>query len=309
MRVWIAQFLDHIACERGLSANTRAAYEADLAAFSAFLSARAGVAGFGAVTRDHIAGFLNDQRRAGMSAASVARRLVAIRMFFAFLCAEGLVSQNVTEVMSTPRKGRVLPRTLSESDVARLLDSVAGAGALDVRDRCMLELFYACGLRVSEATALSTGDIRFDEDVVRCVGKGDKQRLIPLGKEARRWVELYLSQARPKLAKGAEQQALFLTRRGAPFTRQGVFAMLVKRAQAARLDAGVSPHVLRHCFASHLLAHGANVRAIQEMLGHADIATTQIYTHVDVEQVTRTHALFHPRHAGAGRNPVMRRSR
>lgn len=297
MREWIGQFLDHIAYERGLSANTRAAYAADLSAFWAYLS-RTGVTEFGAVTRDHIAAFLADQRRKGMRPTSTARRLVAIRIFFAFLSAEGHVGKNVTEAMGAPRKGRVLPRTLSEEEVERLLASVAGTGALDIRDRCMLELFYACGLRVSELTALRVGDLRAGENVLRCVGKGDKQRLIPLGGEARRWLARYTSEVRPALLKGnAEEQALFLTRRGASFTRQGVFDMLAKRARAAQIDAPFSPHVLRHCFASHLLAHGANVRAIQEMLGHADIATTQIYTHVDAGHVSRTHASFHPRHS------------
>lgn len=300
----IAHFLDHMACERGLADNTCAAYESDLSAFSVFLSAQGAGADIKAVSRDHIARFLLDQRRKGMSAATIARRLVAIRIFFAFLCSEGEITTNVTEVMSSPRKGRVLPRTLSEEEVSRLLASVSGERVLDVRDRCMIELFYACGLRVSEVTALRVSDVRADENVVRCVGKGDKQRLVPLGTTARLWMEKYAAHARPALAKGdVAEQALFLTRRGRPFTRQGVFDMLVKRARAAQIGGRFSPHVLRHCFASHLLAHGANVRAIQEMLGHADIATTQIYTHVDSAHVARTHALYHPRHAGARLHP------
>lgn len=298
MGEWIAQFLDHIACERGLSANTRAAYENDLTAFREYLQTRCGVSDFGLATRDHIAGFLSGQRRKGMRPATVARRLVAVRIFFAFLCAEGYLANNVTEVMSSPRKGRVLPRTLSEADVGTLLTSICGERPFDVRDRSMLELFYACGLRVSEVIALRVSDVRIEERLVRCVGKGNKQRVVPLGNQASQWLTRYLALSRPAFAKGdASEQAFFLTRRGAPFTRQGVFDMLVKRARAARIGARLSPHVLRHCFASHLLAHGANVRAIQEMLGHADIATTQVYTHVDVEHVTRTHALFHPRHS------------
>lgn len=304
MRELVAHFLDHIAYERGLSANTRTAYEADLSAFLNYLAAVKNVTDFGHVTRDHIAGFLSDQRGNQMSAATVARRLVAIRIFFAFLCAEGHLDRNVTEVMSSPHKGRVLPRTLSEADVSRLLNSISGERAIDVRDRCMVELLYACGLRVSEVTALRVTDVRMEEGVVRCVGKGDKQRVIPLGGEARSWLERYLSHARLVLVRRCvTERALFVTRFCAPFTRQGIFDMLAKRARAAQLDARVSPHVLRHCFASHLLAHGANVRAIQEMLGHADIATTQVYTHVDARHVKRTHALFHPRHGGVAPNP------
>jgi len=297
MRSQIVQFLDHIAYERGLSGNTRAAYEDDLARFADFLERRCGVRTFRQVTRENVASFLDDQRRQGLSAATRARRLVAVKVLFAFLCAEGHVPADITRVMASPAKGRQLPKTLSEGEVARLLASISGAGPHDVRDRCMLELLYACGLRVSELTALHVGDIRFNERVVRCVGKGDKQRVIPCGDVAVEWLARYLEQARPHFAHGdTAEPHLFLTRRGTSFTRQGVFAMLAKRARAAGVCQALSPHVLRHCFASHLLAHGAQVRAIQEMLGHADIATTQIYTHVDEEHVTRTHARYHPRH-------------
>ena len=297
MRGLIAQFLDHIACERGLSANTRAAYGKDLELFVAFLEKAGGVAGFRQVTREHVQAFLDEQRRQGRRVTTRARRLIAVKVFFAFLCAEGYAPANVAEVMSAPAKGRSLPHTLTESDVATLLGSVSGTTAMDVRDRCMLEFLYACGLRVSELTALRVDDIRPGDGVVSCVGKGDKQRLIPLGAEACCRFQRYLAEARPQYARGNDgERHLFLTRLGRAFTRQGVFALLLKRAQAAGIGAAVSPHVLRHCFATHLLAHGAQIRAIQEMLGHADIATTQIYTHVDASHVTRTHAQFHPRH-------------
>jgi len=295
MRGRITQFLDHVAYERGLSANTRAAYETDLRLFVSFLDRRCGVTDFSGVTRDHIVAFLESQRQQGRRATTRARRLTAIKVLFGFLCAEGHLAVNVTEVMDAPDKGRLLPRTFSEEDVARLLASVSGDSPYEVRDRSMLELFYACGLRVSEVTALRVGDVRLGEGLVRCVGKGDKQRVVPLGAEAARWVTRYVEQARPRFARGAAADGLFLTQRGGAFTRQGVYDMLMKRARAARLDGGMSPHVLRHCFASHLLAHGAQIRAIQEMLGHADIATTQVYTHIDAGQITRTHAQFHPR--------------
>lgn len=297
MRGQVAQFLDHIAYERGLAENTRVAYESDLFAFVAFLEQRQGVRAFPDVTRQHIAAFLDGQRRMGFKAATRARRMVAIKVLFGFLAAEGIVPVNVTSVMHSLAKGRVLPRTLSEAEVLRLIDSVKGDSVQAVRDRSMLELFYACGLRVSEVTALRVGDVRPDEGLVSCTGKGNKQRLIPLGDAAGEWVRRYLAEARLRLARGnTSEQGLFLTRLGAPFTRQGVFDMLRKRACAAAIGVSVSPHVLRHCFASHLLAHGAQIRAIQEMLGHADIATTQIYTHVDDGQTVRTHTLFHPRH-------------
>ena len=297
MHAQVEQFLDHMAYERGLAENTRAAYASDLAAFVGFLQRSGSVRSFAAVTRMQVAAFLEEQRRLGFRASTRARRLIAVKVLFAFLAAEGAVPADVAAVLNAAAKGRVLPRTLSEQEVARLLASVAGDTALAVRDRSLLELLYACGLRVSEAVSLRVGDVRLDEGVVACIGKGDKQRLIPLGAVAAAWLRRYLAEARPRLARGnAAENTLYLTVRGARFTRQGVFAMLRKRATGAVLDRPVSPHVLRHCFASHLLAHGAQIRAIQEMLGHADIATTQIYTHVDEGMARATHARFHPRH-------------
>ncbi|MCL1921046.1 MAG: tyrosine recombinase [Kiritimatiellaeota bacterium] len=296
MRRQAAQFLDSIAYERGLSEHTRAAYERDLSFFFLFLEEACGVSAFEAVTRGHVAAFLLHGKRQGLAIATRMRRLVAIKVFFSYLLAEGRLRQNVTAAITARRHGRVLPRTLTEGDVAALLDSVRGGGAFDVRDRCMLELFYASGLRVSEVTGLRIGDVRVDEAVVRCFGKGSRERVVPVGAEACAWLGRYLAEARPTFARrSGDAVSLFLTRLGRPFTRQGVFDMLVKRAHAAGIMKDVSPHVLRHCFATHLLAHGVQIRAIQEMLGHADIATTQIYTHVDDTEVLRAHTQFHPR--------------
>ncbi len=301
MRRQVAAFLERVAFERGLAANTREAYEDDLLAFVTFLER--GPSGkaltFGEVTRDHIASFLARQRADGRRASTLARRLVAIKEFFGFLAVEGVIREDVAAVMAAPRKGRVLPRTLPEGLVGRLLESVCGVSPQDLRDRSLLELLYACGLRVSEAVGMRLTDVRLDEGVVRVSGKGGRQRVVPLGGQARVWLLRYLAQGRPVFAARAVagEDALFLTRLGQPFTRQGVFVMLRKRASAALPGADISPHVMRHCFATHLLAHGAQVRAIQEMLGHADIATTQVYTHVDPSQALRTHARFHPRHA------------
>lgn len=299
MRGQVKQFLDHIAYERGLAENTRVAYESDLSAFVAFLEHGAAIKAFSAVTRQHIAAFLEEQRRQGFESSTRARRLVAIKVFFSFLAAEGVIPTDITAVMKGPAMGRVLPRTLTEDEIARLLASIDGSTVYAVRDRSMLELVYACGLRVSEVITLRVGDVRLDERLVSCTGKGDKQRRIPLGVVAEQWLRRYLAEARPGLLakKNQSEACLFLTRRGCGFTRQGVFEMLKKRAGEAGFDpAIISPHVLRHCFASHLLEHGAQIRAIQEMLGHADIATTQIYTHVNEGEAVRTHARFHPRH-------------
>jgi len=296
MRTQVEKFLDHIAYERGLSENTRAAYAADLETFIAFLEKDGKATTFAAVTRNHVAAFLDQQRKLGFRASTRARRLVAIKVLFAFLASEGMIPADIAALMNTPPKGRTLPRTLSEEEVASLLAVIDGDAPLTVRDRSMLELFYACGLRVSEVASLRISDVRLDDAVIACVGKGNKQRLVPLGAVAETWLRRYLAESRPRLAKGnTAQSTLYLTVRGAPFTRQGIFAMLRKRAGEAALARSVSPHVLRHCFASHLLARGAQIRAIQEMLGHADIATTQVYTHVDDGQARATHARFHPR--------------
>jgi len=295
MRKQAIQFLDSIAYERGLSEHTRAAYERDLSFFFLFLEDQK-ISTFEDVTRGHIASFLLHEKKQGAAIATRARRLVAIKVFFSYLVSEGHLHQNVTASIASGRHGRILPRTLSERDIETLLNSISGNRPRDVRDRCMLELFYASGLRVSEVTDLNIGNVRIDEGTVRCVGKGGRERVVPIGTEACRWLDRYLTEARPTFAKRAGDTAtLFLTRLGRPFTRQGIFDMLVKRAYAAGIMKDISPHVLRHCFATHLLAHGTQIRAIQEMLGHADIATTQIYTHVDDTEVLRTHAKFHPR--------------
>jgi integrase/recombinase XerD len=296
MRSEAARFLDAIAYERGLSEHTRAAYERDLSDFFAYLESIAKVASFSEVTREHIADYLLYEKRQGLSIATRARRLVSIKVLFDYLVAEGHLRSNVSETVESAKRGRLLPRTLSEQEIGTLLNSIEGVTPQSIRDRCMLELFYACGLRVSEVVNLRVGDIRMDETLVRCIGKGDKQRFVPIGSEACGWLNKYLAEARPALCtRDTTQSGLFLTRFGKPFTRQGIFDMLLKRAKAAGLTQTISPHVLRHCFATHLLAHGTQIRAIQEMLGHADIATTQVYTHVDDGERVNVHARFHPR--------------
>ncbi len=297
MRKVVESFLDHIAFEQGVAQNTLVAYASDLAAFTLFLEHHAGVASFVNVTRAHIIDFLDEQKKRGFRPTTLARRQAAIKALFNYLLAEGYVESDITAVMETPAKGVVLPRTLLEEEVMRLLESVGGDSVLAVRDRCMLELLYGCGLRVSELTALRVRDVALESGLVTCLGKGNRQRRVPLGATAVQWVGRYLQEARPVLAqRNPTQSLLFLTRRGGGLSRQTLFLMVTKRARAAGVAGGVSPHVLRHCFASHLLEHGAQIRAIQEMLGHADIATTQIYTHVAQGKALSVHKRFHPRH-------------
>jgi integrase/recombinase XerD len=295
MKEVVAQFLDHVAFERGLAVNTRKAYAADLALFATFLAAT-GVHTFNAVTRQHIVDFLTDQRRRKMSATTIARRLVAVKVLFAWLQQEGLLDRNVTEAMNSPKLWHTLPNILAPTEVDHLIEAAAGDKAKAVRDRAILELFYACGLRISEVTALRVDEVQFEGGFVRCTGKGDKQRVVPMGRRAATCIARYLKEIRPKMAqKHPGDNRLFLSQQGRGFTRQGLYLLVMRYVREAGFRGRMTPHTLRHCFASHLLANGAQLRAIQEMLGHASIATTQIYTHVDQDRLIEVHRKFHPR--------------
>ncbi len=294
MKAKIAQFLDHLVYARGLAANTRQAYGADLAAFGSYLEEQ-GVETPSRIERRHIMEFLDRQQKIGLAVATLARRLVAIKVFLAWMRDEGLLEENVAEAMLTPHLWRNLPEVLSPAQVERLIGAATGDTPLARRDRAMLELFYACGLRVSELAGLRLEDIHFDAGFIRCTGKGNRQRVIPLGGQAEAALRQYLAEARPRLAGERQSDALFLSRRAAALSRQTLWRIIARYARAAGLPGRVTPHLLRHCFASHLLANGAELRAIQEMLGHVDIATTQIYTHVDAGRLLAVHRRFHPR--------------
>lgn len=280
--------------ERGLSPNTRAAYGADLAGLTAFAAAR-GVGSLNHLTRQHVTDYLVHERDRGLSVNSIARRLVAIKMFLRYLQQEGMLAANVAEVMDSPRLWKTLPHVLSPREVERMLALPTGDDPLAVRDRAILETFYATGLRVSELCSLRIDDLHFDSGYLRCTGKGSKTRVVPFGEQARASLQRYLAEARPRLANDATGRQVFLTRRAAPFSRKGVWKLIRTYARRAAIGKTVSPHTLRHSFASHLLTNGAPLRVIQEMLGHADIATTQIYTHVDQGRLRAIHAQFHPR--------------
>ena len=291
----IETFLTAVALEKGQSANTAAAYGNDLRAFARFLAAH-GKREASAVTRDDIVAFLADEREKGFAGSTRLRRTAAIRELFRYLVARRLVSHDPTELLDSPRKALVLPRVLSEAEVFAMLDAVKGDDPRELRDRAMLEVMYGSGLRVSELCDLKTEDIVSDGELLRVVGKGAKERVVPLGGAAGRALAAYFAKGRAAFARGLGETRVFLTRLGRPFTRQGVFKVIRQRAAAVGIaPERISPHVLRHCFASHLLAHGADIRAIQEMLGHADIGTTQVYTHVDARRFAEVHRL-HPRH-------------
>jgi integrase/recombinase XerD len=290
----VDMFLDYVVLERGLSERTREAYASDLVSFDAYLS-RNGISTMNDVTRDHIVDYLMAERDRGLSVNSISRRLVAIKVYFAFLQREGLLGRNVTEVMDSPRLWKVLPSMLSQREIDRLLAAPQVDTKFGVRDRAILELLYATGMRVSELCDLKLDDVHFDEGYVRCFGKGSKVRIVPFGDAARRSLDTYLTEVRPLLEKAGPARHVFLTTRGKPFSRKSLWQMVKDYARKATIDKRVSPHTLRHSFASHLLANGAPLRVIQEMLGHADIATTQVYTHIDQHRLKSVHHQFHPR--------------
>lgn len=289
-------FLAAVALEKGESANTVAAYGRDLRALCAFLAGH-GVSDASAVTRDDIAGFLAEERMRGLRGSTRARRAAAVRMLFRHLKERRVIPRDPTELMEPPKRPLTLPRVLSETEVFAMLDAVNGDDPRSLRDRALLELLYGAGLRVSEACDLKLDAFVADGELLRVLGKGSKERIVPVGGAAGRAMRRYLDDGRPALSRGdLGETHVFLTRLGRPFTRQGVFKAIRERAAAVGIPPErISPHVLRHCFASHLLAHGADVRSIQELLGHADVGTTQTYTHVDSARFAEVHRL-HPRH-------------
>lgn len=292
----VEEFLAALLLEKGESENTCTAYRADLGRFVAFLKRR-GRLDAASVERGDVVDFLADERAHGMAGSTRARRTAAIRMFFRHLKERHRLRSNPSDLMDSPRKARALPRVLTEDEVARMIDAAAGDDPRSVRDRALLETMYGCGLRVSEACALKMEDIIADGELLRILGKGSKERVVPVGGGAGRALSEYFSGARGVFTKGdLAETHVFVTRLGRPFTRQGVFKVVRERAAAAGIAADrISPHVLRHSYASHMLARGADVRVIQELLGHADIGTTQIYTHVDASRFADVHRL-HPRH-------------
>lgn len=294
MQALVEQFLEFLALERGLSLNTRTAYRTDLRGFVGFLLTRK-VGSLGDVTRRHIVDFLMDCREAGLRTTTLARRLAAIKVFLRYLQQEGLLLKDVAETMDSPRLWNLLPDTLTSKEVERLLGAPDLEKPLGLRDRAILEVLYGSGLRVSELAGLTLDQIHLDEKYLRCVGKGRKERIVPFGDSARQWLERYLAEERPRLARRAPSSVLFLSNRGRALDRRSLWRSVRAYARKAGLEKDVHPHTLRHTFATHLLANNAPLRVIQEMLGHADIATTQVYTHVDSSRLKSIHEKYHPR--------------
>ena len=289
----IDRFLESLWLEKGLSVHTRAAYRSDLALFNGWLQARdVQLADAGRVLiLDHLAWRLNE----GYKARSTARLLSGLRGFYRFLLREQLISRDPTLQVELPQLGRPLPKSLSEADVEALLAAPELDDPIGLRDRAMLEVLYACGLRVSELIGLTLEQVNLRQGVLRVFGKGSKERLVPLGEEAIAWIERYSKEARPFLLDGKPSDVLFPSLRGEQMPRQTFWYRIKHQAKVAGISKSLSPHTLRHAFATHLLNHGADLRVVQMLLGHSDLSTTQIYTHVARARLQELHAQHHPR--------------
>jgi len=287
-------FLNYLQVERGLSSNTLEAYSRDLVRYLDFLH-KIPVTDLDDVTPAQVLRFLSHLKNSGLGARSRARALVSLRVFHRFLVAEGMARANPTSQVEAPRSLQPLPKTLSMEEVEKLLNAPQGERPLDQRDRAMLELLYATGLRVSELVNLKLNDLQLDVGVLFAFGKNRKQRLVPIGEAAQMELILYLEQGRALLQGQGGSPFLFLNRAGRGLTRQGFWKIIKRRAGEAGIGKNITPHTLRHSFATHLLENGADLRAVQTMLGHADISTTQIYTHVTRERLKKVHRQFHPR--------------
>jgi integrase/recombinase XerD len=299
MNRYCDQYLHFLSLEKNASPNTLVSYRLDITRYLAFLESRH-VTDLTQVCGDHTAQFLVRLREEGLSPRSVNRSFSAIKGFHKFLMIEGVTRINPAEAVTPPRLGRSLPDVLTPEEVEMILQQPRATEqdkrSLWLRDRTILETLYATGMRVSELITLRQTDLTVDQEVVRVFGKGSKERLVPIGKSALRWIERYRNECRARLLKrGAAQDVLFLNARGTPMTRMTVWKIVQQYARRAGMKKEVHPHTFRHSFATHLLEGGADLRAVQEMLGHSDISTTQVYTHIDREYLKEVHRTFHPR--------------
>lgn len=290
----IERYIDAMWMEKGLSNNTLASYRRDLTQFNDWLQRSSGSTLLQA-TSSSLQGYLGARLEQGVSPRSSARFLSCARSFYHYLLREGRTDVDPTLDVESPRLGRPLPKALSEAEVERLLQAPDLEQALEVRDRTMLELLYACGLRVSELTSLQLAQLSLNQGVVRVFGKGSKERLVPVGEEALQWLHRYMTGSRRELLNGVPSEVLFPSRRGTQMTRQTFWYRIKIYAQRAGIRKHLSPHTLRHAFATHLLNHGADLRVVQMLLGHSDLSTTQIYTHVAQQRMQELHRQHHPR--------------
>lgn len=286
------EFFNYILVEKGLAANTIAAYRQDLEAYNHFFEEQK-IKDWAKVKREHILQFLTFEKKRGLEAPSLARRLVAIKLFHRFLVKERFIQEDVTSVLESPKLWKRLPHFLTSPEVSAILKAPAGEGKIEIRDRAILECLYATGMRVSEIVGLKIADINLENGFLKCKGKGNKERIVPVGKPAIQAIQIYLSKVRSR--QRATTDHLFIGRRKSGLTREFVWQMIKKYASRAGISKTITPHTFRHSFATHLLEHGADLRIVQELLGHSDISTTQIYTHVSRDRLKGVHSQFHPR--------------
>jgi integrase/recombinase XerD len=294
MKEIIDTFLNYLSVERGLSNNTIISYRRDLENYLDFIE-KIKIDSLSKISKDNITGFMLNQRGRGIAPNSVARRLAAIRMFHRFLARERILKNDPSTLVDSPKLWKRVPDALSVNEVEALIAQPNVRDTQGIRDRAILETVYATGMRVSEAVNLKKDNINLDIGFLRCLGKGNKERIVPLGKKAIASIKRYLQASRIKLLKNKECEFLFVSRFGRKISRQSFWKIVKKYAKLARIKKTIKPHTLRHSFATHLLEHGADLRSVQEMLGHSDISTTQIYTHVNKDRLKSVHRQFHPR--------------
>jgi len=290
----IQRFLDHTAIDRGLAVKTLEAYGRDLSQFAEYLQDR-GTSDPKAIDEACLIGFLQRLTKDKLASSSIARKMTAVRCFVKYLISQGQVTRSPLEAIPAARPPKRLPKTLDVNEIARLLAAPDMSDELGLRDRAMLETLYATGLRVSELISLKTDDVNLKTGFVRCIGKGSKQRVVPIGEIAARLIEQYIDRSRGRLAKGERSEYLFLSNLGRPMSRVRFWMIVKKHGRAAGIRKPITPHTLRHSFATHLLERGADLRSIQEMLGHASIATTEVYTHVTRDHLREVYREAHPR--------------
>ncbi|MGE5416328.1 MAG: site-specific tyrosine recombinase XerD [Acidobacteriota bacterium] len=295
MERYLDLFIEYLKFERGLSENTQEAYRRDIGKFMAFLKENKKITDVRDIKRSDILDFLSQLLDEGAAFASSARNLSSIRTFNRFLIMEGHMAVNPADNLDSPKVNRKLPQVLTIAEVDRLMEQPNPVLPMGLRDRAMFELMYATGLRVSELISLDIDDVNLNAGYVRCLGKGRKERIVPINKTSVYWVERYIARSRQKLTNGSINRTLFVNANGRKMTRQGFWKILNKHVKDAGIEKEVTPHTLRHSFATHLLENGADLRAVQEMLGHADIGTTQIYTHLTKTRLREVYQKSHPR--------------
>ena len=294
MQELIEEFVNYISIERGLAKNTLLAYRRDLQKYLEYIE-KGGTSHIQQVSRDRVTAYMYDQKQKGLSTTSICRSLAAIKMFHRFLVRERLAKEDPTNLVDTPKLWKRVPEVLSTGEIEAMIKASQGRKKQNIRDHAILELFYASGMRVSELVELKVENVNFDIGYVRCIGKGRKERIIPIGKRAQEAIKKYCEKTRNELVKSQITTVLFVSRLGKKVSRQSVWKIIKQYAKKANIKKTIKPHTLRHSFATHLLEGGADLRSVQEMLGHSDISTTQIYTHVDRERLKSVHKQFHPR--------------